>query len=152
MVAQEVQSAKRKYEEEALEKIREATQVNLAEELIDDELEALTKDLDQQLKKQNLSFDEWAKQSGKNEEEMHKELRVQAEKRLTLRLGLAKIVEERNIEVSDEEMKKTIESFLQSVPEEQRKEVAKAYEKGKQGYDQVLWQKKVEKVFDQIIK
>ena len=151
MIEQEKQASRRKHEEEALDKIRQATQVDLVPELIDDEFRALLEDLHKHLEQQQMDFKMWLEQSGKKMEEAEKELREQAEKRLTLRLGLAQLVDSKDIQIPEEEMSSTIESMLAHVSEEERKQIAPAYEKGQQAYEQLKWQKKVEKVLDEII-
>lgn len=151
MEMQEMQAMRRKLEEDALEKIRAATQVELADELIDDEFRAMLDDLQQHLQRQNVSFKDWLDRSGKKPEEAEKELREQAEKRLTVRLGLAVLVDERDIQMTDEEMQETIQHFLMPLSDAERKEIEPAYQKGQQAYEQLKWQKRVEKLLDQII-
>ena len=151
MVEQEKQSLRKKYEEEALEKIRAATQVQLAPELIDDEFRAMLDDLQQHLQKQNVSFKDWLAQNNKTPENAEKELREQAEKRLTVRLGLAKLVDEKDIQMTDEEMQATIQEFLTPLSDKERAEIEPAYQKGQQAYEQLKWQKRVEKLLNQII-
>ena len=151
MEEQEKQAIRRKYEEEALEKVRAATQVDLADELIDDEFRALLEDLQHHLQRQNVQFKDWLEQNGKTPEEAEKELRDQAEKRLTVRLGLAKMVDEKDIQITDEDMTAAVEQFLAPLSDEERKNIAPSYEKGQQAYEQLKWQKRVEKLLDGII-
>ncbi|MCK5019790.1 MAG: trigger factor [Candidatus Peribacteraceae bacterium] len=151
MLLQQKDTGKKQEEEKALDEIRKATVVDLAPELIDDELKALMDDLQKQLQKENMSFEDWMKRVGKTQEEALKDLQEQAKNRLTMRLGLAQLVEDRKIEVSDEEMKNHIDLMMNHIPEEQKKDAAKMYGKGQQGYEQFKWQKKVEKLLSEII-
>ena len=90
-------------------------------------------------------MEQWMQASGKKPEEVVEEMKKQAEDRLVLRLGMQQLVEEKNIDITDEEMDQIVEGFLGQATPEQRKEVGAAYEKGAQAYEQLKWQKKVEK-------
>jgi len=96
-------------------------------------------------------MEDWLKNTGKSAEQAAKKIKEQAEKRLTLRLGLAALVEERNLDISDEEMESAIATLLSPLSEEDRKNIAAAYAKGQNAYEQLKWQKKVEKLLDTII-
>ena len=151
MEKREEELQRRKAEEEAFEKIREATTVELVPELVADEKEALLDDLAEQLKRQNMGFEEWMKRTGKTAEQMEEELSKQAEKRLTLRLGISTLIEEKAIDISDEEMRKGMDSLLSPLSVEERLSIAPAYAKGEKAYEQLQWQMKVDKLLEEII-
>ena len=58
---------------------------------------------------------------------------------------MQKLIEEKEIDVSDDEMKKAIGEMTASLTPEQRIKAAPAYAKGKPAYEQLKWQKKVER-------
>ena len=151
MAMQEEQLQRRKTEEEVFEKIREATNVELVPELIDDEKNTLLEDLLKQLERQGIGFDEWLERSGNTLEKAQKELEEQAKKRLTLRLGISTLIDEQEIEVTDEEMKKSIETLVSPLSPEERLKMAPAYAKGEQAYEQLKWQKRVDKLLEGMI-
>lgn len=128
-----------------MEEIGKCTTVELAEELIDEETRQMVGEFDQQLKQQGMDLEQWMKQSGKKAEEVMEDMKKQAEQRLTLRLGMQQLVEEKSIDVTDEEMDQVVESFLSQANPEQRQQVEPAYQKGAQAYEQLKWQQKVEK-------
>ena len=74
------------------------------------------------------------------------ELREEGEKRIRLRFGVQKLMEEKEITVTPEEVKEMTTQTLASVPEEQRQSAEGFYAQGNEGYDQLVWQKKVEKM------
>lgn len=152
MEQQEEQLKKKKAEEDAFEIIRAATSVDLVPELIEDEKQSLLEDLGHQLEQQNMSFEQWMERTGKTQEEMQKELADQAEKRLTLRLGISALIEEREIDATDEEMKKYLETMLSPLSVEERLKIAPSYAKGEKAYEQLKWQKRVDKLMDEIIR
>lgn len=151
MKGQEGEMERKKAEEEAMEKIREATQVDLAEELLEDEQRMMFEDIQSQLSRQGMSMEDWLKHTGKTAEQAAEEIKGQSEKRLTLRLGLAALVEERSIEITDEEMEANIAALISPLSDEEKKNVAETYAKGQNAYEQMKWQKKVEKLLESII-
>ncbi|PIR52768.1 trigger factor [Candidatus Peregrinibacteria bacterium CG10_big_fil_rev_8_21_14_0_10_49_10] len=150
MEAQEESMLRRKTEEEAFEKIREATKVDIVPEFIEDEKQSLFEELAKQLDRQKMSFPDWLTQTGKKPEEVEKDLEEQAEKRITLRLGISALMEEKEIDVTDDEMKKVVEALVSPLSVEERLKIAPNYAKGEQAYEQLKWQKKVEKLLDSI--
>jgi len=125
--------------------------VELVPELVADEKETLLDDLAEQLKRQNMDLEEWMKRTGKTLEQMEEELSRQAEKRLTLRLGISTLIEEKTIDISDEEMKKGMDTLLSPLSVEERLNIAPAYAKGEKAYEQLKWQMKVDKLLEEII-
>ncbi|MDD5751592.1 MAG: FKBP-type peptidyl-prolyl cis-trans isomerase, partial [Candidatus Peribacteraceae bacterium] len=148
MVTQEERMERSRREQQLMDEIRKATKVELAPELIDEEVTALLEDFARELKRENRTIQEWLEAAKKKPEEFEKELKEQAAARLTLRLGIRHLIDERKIEVSDEELNQTAASLLASVPEQERKELEPAYATGGRAREQLLWQKKVEKLFE----
>jgi len=148
MIAQEEHIERQRREQVLLEEIRKATNVDLPQELIDDEEESLVENLAKELKRQNMTIQEWMEKANKKPDDVHKEMQDSAKKRLTLRLGIRELITSKNITVSDEEMKQTIDGLLSSAPPAERKNIEPSYQKGQQAYEQLEWQKKVEKLFE----
>lgn len=151
MIQQEEQVERKRRENLLLDAVRDTVQVDFAQELIEEETRAVYHELEQQLGEQNMDMAQWMKNTGKNPEEMKKELEERAEKRLKLRLGMQTIVEEKEVEISEADMKAIIEEFLAPLSDEEREKMREAYEPGKQAYEQLLWQKKVEKVLEEFL-
>ncbi len=134
-----------------LELIREHTEVELAEELTEDEARALLHELRSQLEERKLSLEEWLKSIKKSPEDFRKELLKQAESRLKLRFGFATLLDERKIDLTDEEMEHAVLVFLAPLSKEEREKVAPLYAKNERGYVQMKWQKRVEKLIEQML-
>ncbi len=139
-------------EREVLDALRKATTVDLAPELLEAEERVMLEDLRQRLEEQGLDFAEWVKRSGKTNEEIAKDLRERATERLTLRFGLEKLIEQKNVAVSEQEMDAAIRQQLQRFPEDQRIDAASLFQKGEDGYVQLEWQTKVEKALADYLK
>lgn len=152
MMMQERAMEDQRRERVLMEELAKCTSVELAPELIDEETRQLVGEFEQQLQKQGMDLEKWMQASGKQPEEVLTDMKKQAEQRLTLRLGMQQLVEELNIDVTDEEMDLIVEGFLAQATPEQRKEVEPAYQKGAQAYEQLKWQKKVEKALAELLK
>lgn len=152
MTQQELAMEHQRRERVLMEEIAKCTKVELAPELIDEETHQLIGEFDQQLKQQGMTLESWLQQSGKKADEVMADFKKQAEQRLTVRLGVQKLVEDKHIDVTDEEMDQIVDSFLSRATPEQRKEVEPAYQKGAQAYEQLKWQTKVEKVLTEMLK
>lgn len=151
MRMQEEDIDRKRQEQELMDEIRKATTVDLPEELVDEETRALFEELAGQLEQQNIGIDVWLKQTGKKPEEVQAELKEKATNRLTLRLGMQQLVEDKGVDISDEEMTKIVQEFLAPAPADQRAELEAAYKPGQNAYEQFKWQKKVERVIEEML-
>ena len=133
-----------------LEAISENTKVELAPELIDDEVQDIVQGHAHRLSQFGLNIDEWLKQQNKKPENYIKEIRPSAEKRLLIRLGVSFLIKEWKIELSDEEMENAISDLLKPLNEKEQKELRNLYSPGQQAYEQFRYQKMVEKVINKL--
>ncbi|MDD4287645.1 MAG: trigger factor [Candidatus Peribacteraceae bacterium] len=151
MVAQEEHLDHQRREQELMTAIGKAAVVNLPKELIEEEERSILSDMEEQLKRQGKSLQDWMEMTKKKPEDVKKELEERARERLTLRLGIRELLEVKQIIVSDDEMREAVSGLLSPLSEKERVEVEPAYAKGEQAYDQLKWQKRVEKLFEQML-
>ncbi|MFH0851728.1 MAG: trigger factor [Candidatus Peregrinibacteria bacterium] len=151
MVMQEERLDHQRREQELMAAIGKATQVNLPKELIEEEKRGILSDMEEQLKRQGKSLQEWMEATKKKPEDLKKELTDRATQRLTLRLGIRELMDAKQISVSDDEMREAVSGLLSTLSEQERKEVEPAYAKGEQAYEQLKWQKRVEKLFESML-
>jgi len=152
MLQQEVTMEDQRRERILMDEIAKCTTVDLADELVDEETKQMFGEFSQQLQQQGMTLETWMAQSGKKPEEVMNDMKEQSITRLKLRLGMQKLIEEKQMDISDEEMNMVIEDFLAQANPEQRKEVEASYQKGAQAYEQLKWQKNVEKVLSEMLK
>ncbi len=152
MVEQEERIDKQKRENELFQKIKEATKVEIAPELIEEEARDIFDGIARQLKEQNLEFNEWLEKSGKKPEEIKADVDAQAKDRLTLRLGMQHLTDKKEIEVTDDDVQKAIANFLSPLSGEEREKIEPMYQKGRQGWEQIKWQQRVERLIDEMLK
>ncbi len=149
--AQEEQAERLRQERAVLDAIRTHTTVDLPQELIDEEVRGLIDELAHDLQRQNQSIEEWLQKEKKSMQEMEKDLRARATDRLKFRFGMAHIIEEKKIAVSDDEMKTVIDREVQRYPDAQREQVRSALVPGGDAYGEIRWRMMVEKVLTALL-
>ncbi len=129
-----------------LDLVAEHTKVDLAAELLDEEVREVATSHIRKLEQAGISFEQWLQQGKKTPEEFLKELRPIAEKRLRIRLGISYLMEEWKVAVSDDEVSKGVSALLSPLEASDRESLSVLYEPGGRAYEQFRYQKMVEKV------
>ena len=133
-----------------LDQIRDHTEMELPDELVHEEKRQLLDEMQERLKRQNMTLKDWVEKLGKSVEEMDKDLTKAAQGRIKLRFGLEKLLEDKKIEATEDEMKAAVDAFVRQLPPDQRKSAN--VEKDSSAYAQLMWQKRVEKLFGELLK
>ena len=92
----------------AIVKVVEANEVDVPRAMTDDEINRMCQELDQQLRYQGMSLEQYLQFTGKDMAAFREELRPDAERQVKTRIILMGIVEEEDIKVSQEEMEEEI--------------------------------------------
>ena len=115
------QEKERKVENDLLEKIVEASKVEIPEILIERQLDIFIRDLETRLSFQGLKLEEYLDYVGTNVSDLRKERREQAEQTVKTRLVLEALVKKENMVVSEDELdsalKETAERYKKTVEE-----------------------------------
>ena len=96
--------AETKMQDAALAKVVEANEIEVPSIMIEDEMNRMSQELDQQLRYQGLSLEQYIEFTGKDFAAFREELKPDAERQVKTRMILNGIAEAEKIEVSDEEM------------------------------------------------
>lgn len=112
------------YYEAIVKQIRDGAKIDVAKEVIDDEVEAMEENMKQQVKQNGLEFDQYLKITGQTEEDIKAKLRIDADVNIRSVLVLEKIAEVEHIEVSEEE----ITAEMQKLATQYNMELAKVQE------------------------
>ncbi len=104
-------SEERQMQDAALAKVVEANEVEIPSVMIEDEIDRMIQELDQQLRYQGLSVDQYVEFVGKDAKVFRDELRPDAERQVKTRMLLNGIAEAEKIEVSQEELEKELEDM-----------------------------------------
>lgn len=95
-----------------LDKIIEKTKFTIPEVLIKGETNQILHELKGKIEQLGLDFAEYLKQTNKTEDDIRKEAKEPAEKRVKYKLILKAIAKEENIQVPQEEVMKEVENLL----------------------------------------
>lgn len=100
-------------ENEMIEKFIELVKAEVPEALVKAKIKELMRDFEYRLKSQGLNIKDYAKYTGMNEDALANTFRPQALNHVKLDLGLRKVAELENIQVSDEKIEKEYEKIAE---------------------------------------
>lgn len=142
----------REFEAKVVEEIAEKSKMKLPQALIDEQVEALIRELKQNVAYRGQTFSEYLEQEEKKEEDLRKELEPRAEKRVKTGLVLAEISNEEKINLSSEELQLRIQMLKgQYKDEAAQAELAKP-ETERQIASQMMTEKTIKKIIDTVTK
>ena len=151
LVGQEEEWERMRRERALLEKIAEAVEVDLPEELLEDETRALLQDHIEQLERRGSSLAKWVEQSGKDQKELFADLQKQAGNRLRTRLGIQDLLETKEIKLTDDEAEAAIQLEIDALPSSQAAMAKELRNTASEARQQFLWQKRVEKLLSVLL-
>lgn len=119
-------TAKRDVTDQIVKQIVEQSTFEIPHVLVHSEAEALEKNFEENLKQQKLNMKLYLQYTGKDHEEFHQEMHVQAEQRLRTALALREVAVREGVSVAGEELdravERTVEKYTSSLPEETRED------------------------------
>lgn len=101
--------AENQMKDAAIAKVVEANEVELPVSMVEDELSRMASELDQQLRYQGMTLEQYLEFTQKNIKDFRDELRPDAEKSVKTRIILMGIAEAEKVQVSQEEIDKELE-------------------------------------------
>lgn len=109
--AQNDDRAKHETENLAIEAVSNETKIDIPSGMIETEIDAIIRDLEQQLSYQGINLDQYLKIMNKTRKEIEENYKEQAEKNVKSRLILEAIIKEEKIESTDEEINAKIKEM-----------------------------------------
>lgn len=103
--------AKATQEEEALEKIVEASDIELPEPMVETQIDSMIKDYTRNLQQSGMRYEDFLRMTGTDEKGFRDQVRPEAEKQLKGSLVLDAIVKAEGIEATDEDANARIEEM-----------------------------------------
>ena len=144
--------AQQKLENDLIAELLKIGKVETPEILVDEETEWMLKDLQQRLANGGMDWQKYLEQLKKTEEEIRKEMRGEAEKRVKVRLILDKLVATEKPEVEEKDVDAEIEKQANRYPESQKREVRESFAAGTPNRIRLQHQLKVIKLISEFIK
>jgi len=121
LLKQKEHEEKTRKESEVINQVTERASLSVPQILVDEEIQAMQKDLENRLASQGLKLERYLEHLGKTEAELKDGFREEAEKRIKVGLIFNKIAETEKIEVTEEEteaeFKRTQEEAAKKNPE-----------------------------------
>ena len=108
-----------------VEKIAESSEIELADEVISEEVEVMKKNMEEQIKQRGLTLEQYYQITGQKVEDVEKNMKVEAEKNLRAILCMEEIAKKENLLVSDEDVEKEMKTIAEQykLPVEKVKEI-----------------------------
>ncbi len=148
LISQEERVERDRREKAFFDAVEKATTIDIAEELLESEMQNLIRDLQHQMEHQKLTLDEWLKQIGKTWDDVQKDIKENAKKRLTVRFGVQNLIKQKEIVITDEEVQQKIDEEMNFIPREEQEEMKNHYAKGQPGFQQLKWELEIKKLLD----
>jgi len=102
LMKQEEENVQKEYYEALLAKITDLAEIDLNHDIIHDEVDAMHERLEQDVKQNGMTFEQYLEMSGQTEETLHHKLQEEAERNIRASLVLEKIAEIEEITISPE--------------------------------------------------
>ncbi len=138
-------------EDKLLEEILERTDVELPPQLIDEEVEYILEDMKADLQEKGITLEQYMKATKKTQQDLEKEYRKEAEKRIKIRLALQFLFTEENITAEDKDIEQELNEIAMSYPEGEREKVKTEYQKNTQMILRVKNRAMLRKLFDKLL-
>ncbi len=100
--------AETQMQDAALAKVVEANEIDIPQVMIQDEMDRMTQELDQQLRYQGMSVNQYLEFVGKDRASFREELKPDEQRQVKTRMILTGIAEAEKIEVSKDEMEEEL--------------------------------------------
>ena len=106
--------AKRKKEDEAVNKAVENATMDIPEAMIKTQASNMVNEFAQRMQGQGLTMEQYMQFTGTTREKMEEQMMEQAKKRIQVRLTLEAVAKAENIQISEEELDKEIEEMAKA--------------------------------------
>ncbi len=152
MLTSQKRSQEMKRREEALyEAVKAATKIDLAPELIDAEVQEMVIDLQERLKKQGSTVEDWLKATNKDQKAVLEEMRGIAQSRIVLRFGMQEFAEAKKITVDPTEIHLAMKAEITHAKEHGHPLTDEDQKEGGSAYERIKWEKTMEKLVEGMI-
>jgi len=143
--------AKEKQKNKYLDELEKIVKVEFPEQLIQEEIEGIIHDLKHNLQHRGVTWEKYLEMTKKKEEDIRKENKKEAEKRIRLRFALRELFKKETITANDKELEEEILKIKASYPADQHSEIDKFYGNRGEGREQLMSKILMDKVFAKVL-
>lgn len=112
----------------AIDELVEKADIAFPEAMVMDQVQDMLQDLDQRLRQQGITLDDYMRIYRKSVEDFYNDYREPAEKMLKRSLVVREIIKREGLEVSDESVNAEIEKMLERFDEDRRDDIRKMFD------------------------
>lgn len=142
------EAAKREYENELLDEIAQKVKFEAPERLVTQQLERMKAEISQRLAGSGMTMEQYLQMQGKTQDELEKEIRPDAEKRVLLSVVLQEVAKAEKIEVSDDEIDHEVEALRVRYTDAKMQEQLNSHEVRNDIFNHLLTQKTIAKLVE----
>ena len=124
LMSQKEQAANNAAFNKVMDKIVEGSKIEIADEILAEEVEGMKKNMEQQISQRGLTLDQYYQITGQKAEDVEKQMKVDAEKNLKAVLCMEEIAKAEGIEVSDAD----VEFEFSKIADQYKMEIEKVKE------------------------
>ncbi|MEC0372356.1 trigger factor [Paenibacillus chibensis] len=114
LLVRKEQEAKGKKEAAVVDKVSENAEIEIPQAMIDSEIQNMMRDFDNRLRSQGMNLEMFLSFSGQTTADLQEQMKDDAEKRVRNNLVLEQIAKEENIEVTEEDINKELETMAEA--------------------------------------
>lgn len=111
LLKQKEQDIENKKRETLIEKITENAEVDIPQAMVDSEMEQMMKEFDQRLQMQGMNLETYFQFSGQSEDDLKEQMKDDAFARVKTNLTLEAIINEENLEVTEEDIDQEVQKM-----------------------------------------
>ena len=113
LIKEKEQAAENKKREDLIEQATENAEIDIPEAMVNSELDQMMNEFNQRLQMQGMTMENFFQFSGQTEEDMKEQMKSDAEKRVKTNLTLEAIVNNEELEVTEEDIDKEIDKMAE---------------------------------------
>ena len=106
-----------------VEKVAVSSSMDLPELLVDEEIKKMVHELSHTVERNGLKLEDYLAHVKKSADDLHKEFRQEAEKRVRVALVMREVARCEQVKISDEELDSKTQEILRTVPPEDQKKI-----------------------------
>ena len=128
--AQKEAEEKKKQENTYIEDLLKKMEVEIPDSLIEEEAHHILHEMKEEIKMKGWQFEKFLEQTKMKEEDLLTKYRVEAERRLRIRLAIQEVIKLEGIVVTDEEITDELKKIKSLYPKEEDKKIQEEFDKG----------------------
>lgn len=142
--------AKVKQENEYIEKVLKAMEVEVPEAMIEEEAHFMLEEIKEEVETKGIEFKKFLEQAKTSEEDILKKYTPEAEKRVKIRLALQFLLKIEEIKVTDEDLQAELDKLKAMYPESEHKKIEGDFASGKLS-TQIANRMAIRKLFNKVL-